>query len=168
MAMSVAPSSGMAVLRPIAVIASRRGRPSLRSTRMPSTMTMALSTSIPMARMKAASETRCIVPSKSPRMRNEPTTIITRLMPMIMPLRKPIVSMRIATTMSTDSTRFTKKVVSASVTCSGWKKTLWHSMPAGNRSASSSASRRSTSAPTLTISVPEAAATAMPNARCPS
>ena len=47
-------------------------------------------------------------------------TMVARLMPMIMPLRNPIVSIRMATTISTDSTRFTRKVISASVTRSGW------------------------------------------------
>ena len=64
MAIAVAPSSGMAVLRPMAVRASERGLPAFLSTRIPSTMTMALSTSIPMARMNEPSDTRCSVPSK--------------------------------------------------------------------------------------------------------
>ena len=87
---------------------------------MPSTMTMALSTSMPMARMNEASDTRCIDPSAMPSSRNDPMTMVARLMPMIMPLRNPIVSIRMATTISTDSTRFTRKVISASVTRSGW------------------------------------------------
>ena len=120
MAISVAPSSGIAVFRPMAVIASRRGFPSFRSIKMPSTITMALSTSIPMARMNAASDTRCIVPSAIPRIRNDPTTVTTRLMPMIIPLRKPIVSIRMATTITTDSIRFIRNVPSASLTRSGW------------------------------------------------
>ena len=83
-------------------------------------MTMALSTSMPIARMNEASETRCIEPSASPSSRKVPTTIVTRLMPMIRPLRKPIENIRIATTIRTDSSRLTKKVPRASVTRSGW------------------------------------------------
>ena len=72
-----------------------------------------------MARMNAASDTRCIVPSAIPRIRNDPTTVTTRLMPMIIPLRKPIVSIRMAT-ITTDSIRFIRNVPSASLTRSGW------------------------------------------------
>ena len=120
MAISVAPSSGIAVFRPMAVIASRRGFPSFRSIRMPSTITMALSTSIPMARMNAASDTRCMEPSIVPSSRKEPMTMITRLVPMMTPLLNPMTSISIATTMMTDSIRLMKNVPRASITRSGW------------------------------------------------
>ena len=120
MAINVAPSSGIAVFFPMAVIASRLGFPSFRSFRMPSTMTMALSTSIPIAKMNEASDTLCIVPSINPRKRKEPMTIIIRLMPMMRPLRKPIDTISMATTMRTDSSRLTRKVRSEFVTLSGW------------------------------------------------
>ena len=58
MAMSVALSNGSAVLRPIAVSASMRGTPACLSTRMPSMMTMALSTNMPIAKMNDPSDTR--------------------------------------------------------------------------------------------------------------
>ena len=124
----------MAVFRPISVIASRRGFPVFRPTRMPSVITMALSTSIPIAKMKDASETLCIVPSINPRNRNEPITITTRLIPIISPLLKPIVITRMAMTISTDSIRLMANVVSEDVTSSGWKKTLWYSTPTGSLS----------------------------------
>ena len=118
-AMSVAPRSGIAVFLPIAVSASMRGFPLFRSTRMPSIMTMALSTSIPIARINAPKDTRCILPSAIPRSRKEPMTITMRDMPMIMPLLMPITSMSIAITITTDSMRLMKNVESASVTRSG-------------------------------------------------
>ena len=41
-------------------------------------------------------------------------------MPMMSPLLKPIVNISTTTTMSTDSMRFTTKVLSEEVTRSGW------------------------------------------------
>lgn len=120
MAIKVAPRSGMAVLLPMEVIASMRGLPRFRSIRMPSIITMALSTSIPIARIKAASDTRCMEPSIMPNNKNEPITVTIRLVPMITPLLKPMTSINIATTITTDSIRLMKKVARASVTRSGW------------------------------------------------
>ena len=120
MAISVAPSSGMAVCRPMAVIASMRGLPAFRSTSMPSMMTMALSTSMPIARTKAPSDTRCMVPFMVCRNRNEPNTVTTRLMPMMTPLLKPMAIIRMMTTMATDSIRLTMNVPSELPTRSGW------------------------------------------------
>ena len=116
MAISVA---GIAVWRPMAVIASMRFLPAFRSTSMPSTMTMALSTSIPIASTKAASDTRCMVPSAVYRNRNEPNTVTMRLMPMMIPLLKPMASIRITTTMMTDSIRLMTKVPKEAPTRSG-------------------------------------------------
>ena len=62
MAISVAPRRGMAVCLPMAVMASIRFLPAFKSTSMPSMMTMALSTNIPIASTKAANDTRCMVP----------------------------------------------------------------------------------------------------------
>ena len=83
MAISVAPNNGIAVFCPMEVKASTRGFPNFMSTMMPSTITMALSTSIPIAKMKLASDTRCKVPSKPFRIKKEPNTITTKLEPMI-------------------------------------------------------------------------------------
>ena len=102
------------------VIASMRGLPRFRSIRMPSIITMALSTSIPIARIKAASDTRCMEPSIMPNNKNEPITVTIRLVPMITLLLKPMTSINIATTITTDSIRLMKKVARASVTRSGW------------------------------------------------
>ena len=167
MAISVAPSRGMAVFCPMEVSASRRDLPILWSTRMPSTMTMALSTSMPIARMKLASDTRCKVPSKPFSTANEPNTITTRLPPMMTPLFSPMKKMSTTTTMSTDSSRFTRNVLMAELTRSGWKNTLWHSTPAGIRRSSCS-TFRSTTLPTFTMSNCEEQAIEMPRARWPS
>ena len=118
-AISVAPKSGIEVLRPIEVIASRRVLPRLRSIKMPSIITIALSTNIPIAKMNDANDTRCIEPSKYPSSRNVPTTIVSRLKPIIRPLLSPIVSISTTTTITIDSNRLTKNVIRASVTRSG-------------------------------------------------
>ena len=82
-------------------------------------MTMALSTNIPIASTKAASDTRCMVPSAVYRNRNEPNTVTMRLMPMMIPLLKPMASIRITTTMMTDSIRLMTKVPKEAPTRSG-------------------------------------------------
>ena len=119
MAIRVAPNNGIAVCRPIAVIASILSFPAFRSTNMPSMITMALSTSIPIANTKAARETRCIVPPANCRKRNDPKTVTTKLIPIISPLLKPIANIRISTTMTTDSIRLMTNVPSESPTRSG-------------------------------------------------
>jgi len=118
-AINVAPNNGIAVCRPIAVIASILSFPAFKSTNMPSIITMALSTSIPIASTKAARETRCIVPPANCRKRNDPKTVTTKLMPIIRPLLNPIASISINTTMTTDSIRLMTNVPSESPTRSG-------------------------------------------------
>ena len=125
MAIKVAPSNGMAVCRPMAVNASIRGFPFFRSTKMPSTITMALSTNIPIAKMKAPKETRCIVPSNDCKNRKVPSTVTTKLTPMISPLLNPMVSIKMKTTIATDSIKLITKVPKESFTRSDWKNTLW-------------------------------------------
>ena len=165
--MSVAPSKGIAVRRPMVVRASMRERPCFKSTSMPSTMTMALSTSIPMARMNAARLTRCSVPSKPPSTSNEPKTMVRRLRPMMSPDLKPIVKMRTTTTISTDSSRFTRNVLSADSTRSGWLNTFSNFTPKGMVFLNSSMVS-STCLPTLIMSLSATPAMEMPKARCPS
>ncbi len=86
---------------------------------MPSIITIALSTNIPIAKMNEASDTRCIDPLTAPNIRNEPMTMTIRLNPMMTPLLNPIVIIRMTTTIMTDSIRLMKKVVRESVTRSG-------------------------------------------------
>lgn len=106
--MSVAPSNGIAVFLPIAVIASIRGLPRFKSTRIPSIITMALSTNIPIAKINVANDTRCMDPSATPNRKIDPATVMIKLKPIITPLLKPMVSIKIATTMITDSTKLIK------------------------------------------------------------
>ena len=125
MAIIVAPSRGIAVCFPMSVRASNLDLSGfLRSIRIPSIITMALSTNIPIARMNAPSETRCIVPPAAERNRNEPQTVISRLIPMIIPLLMPIANIRMRITMAIDSIRLMRNVPRASFTLSGWKNTL--------------------------------------------
>ena len=115
----VAPSKGQAVFFVIFTKAAGLGIPFFRSTRIPSVITIALSTSIPIATINEASETRgnvpCIMYSKS----NEPNTTITRPAPMIYPLRNPMKSMTTKITITTDSIRFTMKTLIALFTRAG-------------------------------------------------
>ena len=83
-------------------------------------MTMALSTSIPIATMKAPSEMRCSVVPHSSRMGNDTAMVSTSPKPMMAPLRKPIVKTSTRMTMATDSTRFHMKELMAWSTFSGW------------------------------------------------
>jgi hypothetical protein len=88
--------------------------------RKPSATTMALSTSIPRARMRAPRETFCrsmcirYMPMKVIRMFNISTK------PMRRPLLRPMKSMRSPMTIPTDSTRFITKAFTDSVTMSLW------------------------------------------------
>ena len=54
------------------------------------------------------------------------------------------------------------------LTISGWKNTLWNSMPAGMDSALISSSLCSTSLPIFMMSVPDSAEISRPMAGCPS
>ncbi len=46
--------------------------------------------------------------------------MVSKLKPIIRPLLNPIVSISTTTTITIDSNRFTKNVINASVTRSGW------------------------------------------------
>ena len=87
---------------------------------------------------------------------------------MMTPLRKPMVSISSRMTITMDSIRLTMKVLMELPTISGWKNTLWNSMPAGTDSALISSSRASTSLPILMMSVPDSAEMSRPMAGCPS
>jgi len=119
--MTVAPNNGIAVLRPIRYKYVLGPSPRFLSIRIPSIMTTALSTSIPIATMNAPNEIRCKVVPHSNRMGNETATVNTSPKPIITPLRKPIVKISTRMTIATDSTRFHMKEEIASSTLSGWK-----------------------------------------------
>ena len=85
-------------------------------------ITTALSTSMPMATMKAPSEMRCSVVPHVSRIGNETATVSTSPKPMISPLRKPMVKISTRMTITTDSSRFHMNDEMACETLSGWKK----------------------------------------------
>ena len=93
-----------------------------------------------------------------------PSTVMTSVAPRMTPERKFMQKMSSMITSSTDSTRLMMNVSMASCTRSDWKNTFSQSMLAGRRVAFSSFIFFSTRAPTLTMSVPEAAAMLMPSA----
>ena len=127
---------------------------------------MALSTSIPIATMKAPREMRCRVLPASSRMGNDTAMLSTRLVPMIMPPRKPYMNMRTMMTMSTDSRRLTMKPLMAEFTWSGWKKILSVAKPTGTRCITS-AIFSSTALPTSGTMTPSLHVRQMPKAGLP-
>ena len=110
-------------------------------------MTMALSTSMPIATMNAPREMRCNVVPHTNNIGKERAMVSISPKPMMTPLRNPMVKTSTRITISTDSARLTMKELTASSTLSGWKKIFSVCMPAGIRSITS-ARRRSTSLPT--------------------
>ena len=168
MAMSVAPSNGSAVCRPMAVSASCRDRFFCRPTSIPSTITTALSKSIPIAKMNEPRDTRCNVPPVWSRINTEPSTVTNIVAPRIIPERKFMVIMMSRMTRSTDSMRLSMNVFIAFFTRSLWKNTFSYSILAGRRDAFISAIFSSTSAPTLMISAPGWGDMSRPRAWLPS
>ena len=80
---------------------------------------MALSTSIPIAMIKAPNEIRCKVVPNINRTGKEAAIVSIKPEPIINPLRKPIVKTKAKTTIRTDSIRLTKKESIALFTLSG-------------------------------------------------
>ena len=107
-------------------------------------ITIALSTSIPIATINEAKDTRCNVPCIMYKTSNEPSTTITSPAPIIYPLRNPMKSITTRITITTDSIRLTMKTFMALFTRVGWKKTFWKSIPAGMISSFNSAILAST------------------------
>ena len=130
-------------------------------------MTMALSTSIPIATINAPREMRCSVVPHTNNIGKERAMVSISPKPMMTPLRNPMVKTSTRITISTDSTRLTMKELTASSTLSGWKKIFSVAMPAGIRCITS-ASRRSTSLPTSGTMASASMATQMANAGLPS
>ena len=98
-------------------------------------MTMALSTSMPIATIKAPRDMRCRVLPIMSRMGKVTAMVSTSPKPMMRPLRKPMVNISTMMTISTDSSRLSMKPLMASLTLSGWKKIFSVVIPAGSRSA---------------------------------
>ena len=91
---------------------------------MPSMTTMALSTNIPMATIKAPREIRCKVPPAASKMGKVAKMVSSNPVPMITPLRKPMKTISTTITITTDARRFHIKPSTALFTKSGWKNTL--------------------------------------------
>ena len=101
-ATTVAPKSGHMVWSTTAFAASFLSSPFCIRTRMPSVMTMELSTSIPIAMMSAPREMRWSVMSITYMKRSVPEMISTSIKPMITPLWTPMKITRRPTTIATD------------------------------------------------------------------
>ena len=88
---------------------------------IPSVTTMALSTSIPSAIIRAPKEIRCrLIPHALITM-SEPRTVMAKTAPISRPLLIPIKITKIMITMTTASTRFTMNALIEWVTASVWR-----------------------------------------------
>ena len=130
-------------------------------------MTMELSTSMPMAMMNAPREMRCSVLPATRRMGKVMAMVSTRPVPMISPLRKPMVNISTMMTMRTDSSRFIMKPLTASFTLSGWKNIFSIVRPTGT-SFMVSSTFASTALPTSGTMTLSFIATQMARAGLPS
>ncbi len=160
MAMRVAPSRGQAVRLAVRVRATCRSVPRYISPMMPSITTMALSTSIPMATMKAPREMRCRVPPVASSTGKVARTVRASAAPMMSPLLRPMAAISTSTTMPTEAARLPMNPPMASPTLSGWKNTFSKRIPAG-RAFRISCIRASTRLPTWMMFSPLSIDTAM-------
>ena len=113
---TVAPSKGMDVEVSVSAAASSALLPRAIPITMPSVMTMALSTSIPMAMISAPRLIRSICMPKIDMKNRVENTVRLKVRPTTSPARHPMVSIRAATTMATDCPRLTRKLDTASST----------------------------------------------------
>ncbi len=118
-AIIVAPNSGIAVLRPTFERLRERNPPPFMSFNIPSTMTIALSTNIPIAKINEPSDTRCSVPPNILRKSSDPNTVTNSVTPNSTPLRIPIANINTTTTIKIDSSKLIKKLSIATLTLSG-------------------------------------------------
>ena len=116
MPMTVAPSSGMLVALSVSAAASSGVWPRAMPITMPSAMTMALSTSIPMAMISAPRLIRSISIPRTAMKKTVASTVRPRVAPTTRPARQPIVSISAPTTITTDCKRPTRKLDTASST----------------------------------------------------
>ncbi len=107
-AMIVAPSSGQAVCCTVSTAARTLSTPCCSFTSIPSTTTMALSTSIPSAMISAPREMRSSITPMRPMKRSSTTT-----------------------TMATACSRLTRKLLMAVVTALDWRAMIPTSIPSG-------------------------------------
>ena len=120
MATRVAPRRGQAVSRAVSESAFSGSAPDAVLTRYPSVMTMALSTSMPRARMSVPSETMWRSMPAARMQMNVPSMVSSSVAPMAMPERRPMVSRSTAMTIPTDSARLDMKVLMDRLTSSDW------------------------------------------------
>ena len=111
--MMVAPKGGTCVLRAASCAASAAGRPLRISTCMPSALTMALSTTLPMAMIRAPRRMRSTLMPKSTVKKKGKTTVSASVTPTTTAARAP---MKRAIITPTDSARLIRKALLASST----------------------------------------------------
>ena len=128
-------------------------------TCIPSTTTIALSTSIPRAMISAPREIRSRITPCSCMKTKVPKIVRKRIPPMIAPLRIPMKIIRTTNTIATASSRLTMKPPIAAVTASDCSDTAPISIPSGvwARSCSNFRCRASpivTTLPPVTVEMP--------------
>ncbi len=158
-AMAVEPSSGTAVWVTMSFAAFMRSDPRWMAMSMPSVMTMALSTSITRAMMRAPSEMRSSVSPQKFITIIVPQIVMSRIAPIIRPLRSPMKMRRTMMTITTAWARFITKSLIDSVTVSAWNEILCSSTPSGIfdprlRMWRWTASPMVTTLPPLTVEIP--------------
>ncbi len=163
---AVAPSRGTAFWATTSLAASNPSIPCSMRIFMPSTTTMALSTSMPSAMISAPKDMRCRAMLYVSISAKVPAIVSNRMNPIISPLRNPMEIKSTPITMTTDSARFTKNPLTALVTVSDCMAMGFSSMPTGICCISSSI-RAFTASPMTTAFPPEAVEIAIPMAGRP-
>jgi len=157
--MAVPPSSGMAVLPTTSMAACRGLTPLPMLMSMPSTTTMALSTSMPRAMIRAPREMRSRTTPCIFRKMKLPQIVKSRMNPISSPLRSPMNNRSTTITMTMASARLITKPLMAVVTASDCMEITPNSMPTGicsinSRMRTLSASPMVTTLPPATVEMP--------------
>ncbi len=113
---TVPPSSGHLVWFTMATEALAGDSPRCTLTSVPSTTTMALSTSIPSAMISAPSEIRCMSSPYNNMPNSVPAMVTNRMPPIRMPDRSPMNTSKVPTTITSASTTFITKELTDSRT----------------------------------------------------
>ena len=116
---TVAPSKGIDVALSVSAAASSALFPRAMPITIPSVMTMALSTSIPIAMIRAPRLIRSICIPNTDMKNSVEKTVSPRVEPTTRPARQPMVSISAPTTIATDCPRLTRKLEtdSSTTTC---------------------------------------------------
>ena len=166
-AITVAPNRGQAVCLTTSRAALRRSMPCWNRISMPSTMTIALSTSMPSAMISAPRDIRSRVTSCKLIKMKLPQIVRSRMKPMSRPLRSPMKNSSTTTTMTIAWRRLMTKPWIAVCTASDWTAMTPNCIPSGMSSTSSYILALSFS-PISTTLPPEAVEMPMPMAGWPS